>query len=861
MHFNSSSPTPFINRPDSSWNLHQIRYYFAMKSRLIKRLFALGVCAVVSPFGFAQGGSIGTKNPFSAPDATLHYAPDRMYDLKNLVLDLNVDYPDRLLVATATNRLSALRDGVTQLRFNAGAATKIEWVKLDGRAAAFTRDPEGIMVSCPPTKAGETHEVEIHYHLKKADKGEGGGWHWHEPKANDPSKVGLWTNGETDDTRDWAVTWDYPNDFTTSETRTTVPLDWQVVGNGVQISDKTNAGGKTHTVTWRMTQPHATYLTSIVAGPFDIVKDSWRGVPLFYVAPKGKGALLAYSFGHTKDMLSFYSDSLGVKYPWPKYAEDATYGFGGGQENVSATTLGAEFLTDPRDGYYTMDSLNSHELGHQWFGDDVTCKDWGQIWLNESFAEFMMMSYTLHSLGINGSQREVESESQDYLDESRRYERPMVTNFYKDPGVMFDQHTYPKGAVLLFSLRKQLGQTLFYAGLKHYLELHHNSPVETNDLCEAMTDATGINLHPWFDQWIYKPGHPVIDWSWSWDETKKLVDVRVRQTQSTANGTPIYDLPAKVGFISPTGRIDRASIHLSSADQHFFLTADQKPGAVVFDPDHDFLRQIDHQPWANSELPIIAMYAPDCVQRQAAFNAMLEGTPSDSLTSFATFILFKDRSPNPAILDTSRLIALKRESLRSFWGSEVSHPNFVRRTNAVKALAELQPTSDGTAMLRNLIDDRQPYSVVVEAIPAVAKWDYMESRSRILGQANSPKISVRVAALTAIFEHEPKLGAQMVFESLAPTQPDAAHAAGAQLLIRIKGPDPRIEAFARRELRPGDRTETFIALQLIQQRKMSSLIPDLEALEMKDPRFSRFIDPIIKQIQSPSVSGEKATAP
>ncbi|HWD38547.1 MAG TPA: M1 family metallopeptidase [Fimbriimonas sp.] len=530
---------------------------------------AFSVACLLPTLASAQGGSFGVRNPFSAPDAFVHYAPDRMYDLQNLILDLNVDYPNRLLKGIATNSIEAIRDGVTQLRFHAGADTKIESVELNGRSATYKRDDEGILVDCPPTKRGEKWTVVIHYHFKKSEVTHGrGGWHWHEPVKNDPSHVGFWTNGETDDTRDWAVTWDYPNDFTTTETRTTVPLDWQVIGNGTQISDSANNDGRTHTVVWRMTQPHATYLTSVLGGPLDIHKDNWRGVPLYYVAPKGMGGKLDYSFGHTKDMLSFYSDSLGVKYPWPKYAQDCTYDFGGGQENVSATTLGI-FLTDPRQGYYQMDSLTSHELGHQWFGDYVTCKDWGQIWLNESFATLMEMSYTLHSRGVNESQREVESNSQGYIQESRRYKRPLATNFYQSPGVMFDQHTYPKGGVLLFSLRKMLGDKPFFAGLHNYLTLHHNSPVESNDLCEAMTDATGINLHPWFDQWIFKPGHPVIDWTWSWNDASKKLSVHIKQTQDTSKGTPIYDIPASVGLLGKDGKVERLPIHLNASDQTF----------------------------------------------------------------------------------------------------------------------------------------------------------------------------------------------------------------------------------------------------------------------------------------------------
>src|SRR5256714_954657 len=599
-----------------------------MMNMRLNRVFPI-IASVVATLSvcFAQGGSAGAKNPFSAPEATIHRAPERMYDLEHLRLDLNVDYPDRLLTATATNTIVDLNNGTRQLRFHAGKFTKIEAVQLDGHDTTFKRDDEGILVDTTPTVVGQKHVVTIHYHLKKSDGGGRGGWYWIEPRKNDPNRTGFWTNGETADTRDWAVTWDYPNDFATTETHTTVPAEWQVIGNGIKVSDTVNPGGTTRTVVWRMGQPHATYLTSVVAGLLDVHQDNWRGVPLYYVAPKTYGKKIDYSFAHTKDMLSFYSDKLGVKYPWPKYAEDFTYDFGGGQENVSATTFGI-FLTDPRDGYYQSDWLLAHEMGHQWFGDLVTCKDWGQIWLNESFATFMEMSYTRYSRGLYTSQREFEQNSQGYFQESQRYQRPIATNFYSSPGVMFDQHTYPKGGALLFALRKQIGENAFYKGLNHYLKVYRHSPVETNDLERAMTEATGMNMQPWFDQWILKPGHPVIDWSWSYDGKQALV--QVKQVQDRSKGAPVYDVPTKIALLYNTGakHIVRVPVRLNAADQTFRIDASNKPDAVVFDADQDFLREIKHQPWKSDELIAVVRYAPNCVDKQEAMNRLLVGSPS-----------------------------------------------------------------------------------------------------------------------------------------------------------------------------------------------------------------------------------------
>src|SRR2546423_7313354 len=140
-----------------------------MNMRLNRVFPIIALVVATSSFCFAQGGSAGAKNPFSAPDATIHRAPERMYDLEHLRLDLNVDYPDRTLIATATNTIVDLNNGTRELRFHAGKATKIESVQLDGHEATFKRDDEGILVDTPPTTVGHKQTITVHYHLKKSE--------------------------------------------------------------------------------------------------------------------------------------------------------------------------------------------------------------------------------------------------------------------------------------------------------------------------------------------------------------------------------------------------------------------------------------------------------------------------------------------------------------------------------------------------------------------------------------------------------------------------------------------------------------------------------------------------------------------
>jgi len=796
----------------------------------------------------------GGGDPFKPPQASVHYAPDRDYDLINVSVDLNVDWPHRIFSGSVVNTLAPLRDGLSQIVLDAGNGLDIRSVSIDGRSAQFSHANNKLVIDSGVLQRDRPVHVLVTYSSANAAGrtfgAGGGGWHWITPKIGDPDHVGFWTQGETGYNSNWVPTWDYPNDFTTSETRTTVPANWDVIGNGLLISNTRN--GATRTFVWRMTQPHATYLLSLCGGPFDIARDNWRGVQLWYVVPKGEGYLIPGSFGHTQDMLSFYSDTIGFKYAWPKYAQDAMYDFGGGMENVSATTLGEPSLTDARAGYFNMDSLNSHELGHQWFGDTVTCKDWGQVWLNESFATYMQIMYFEHSRGRNGYDREIENAMQSYFREAKRYKRPVVTNVYRNPDAMFDSHTYPKGGVILHTLRKQLGDQPFFNGLHHYLNLHEHTPVETNDLCEAMTDASGINCHPFFDQWLYKPGHPVIDSTWEWNEATHSVVMHVKQTQDTSDGTPIYKANTAIGIIDGS-HLDEAPIQINQPLNEFRISRPAKPDAVLFDPEHSFLREIPDVHWSSAELPFIFRTAPNGVDKTKAMRMMLDG-PSPDLQTITTF-LSADNSQFPAIESIAPLGSLKNESLRPFFEQQMSHPNFQRRGEAIRALGGLGRNAALEQKLRSLVNDKEPYPVVFAAMDVLASWDVNANMDVLMKATTIPSMRnvVRTAALSALARsHSPK-GLDMLLVDAAPGKPSDVRASAVLALGSVDSDEPRSREAIRQALHDNDFSIVAAGLQATIRRRDKALIPDLQALlnrpDLPDPEhFKPAIENAIKDL-------------
>jgi aminopeptidase N len=392
-----------------------------------------------------------------------------------------------------------------------------------------------------------------------------------------------------------------------------------------------------------------------------------------------------------------------------------------------------------------------NRLAHQWFGDLVTCRDWGHAWLNEGFASFFEALYMEHSRGRDAYDHEIEGAMQSYFAEARRYKRPVATHLYPKPNDMFDSHTYPKGEVILHTLRRTLGDRAFFAGLRHYLNKNRHHPVDTHDLCEAMSESTGVNLEPFFDQWIFKPGHPVLDYRWTWDEGKNQVVLTVKQTQGTADGTPIYRLNAAVGLIR-SGSVSREKVTLDKAEQEIRLDAREKPDAVLLDPDHDFLREIPAQHWESAELLPILRWAPNPEDRAAAMRQLLAGMPDAGVVRAVVEALRADRGPFPAFRSAGRLGELARPELRAFFREELRHPDFGRRAEAVRALGRLPADETDSQALRLLVNDQQPYAAVRAALSVLARWNAPANRSLFTRAAGmtSPDGIIRLTALDAL---------------------------------------------------------------------------------------------------------------
>lgn len=786
-------------------------------------------------------------NPFKPPRATEHVPRVRDYHVRHMRLVFDVDAVNHSAEGEVTHFLSPLRGSLDRIVLDAGSNLKITRCTVNGQESKFTHENSVLtIVPAAPLPQAREAAVAIRYTMPAGKTGGGangaGGFHWVNPSPdNTDRRPCFWTQGETDTNHTWVPCYDFPNDKLTSETIVTVPQDWVVIGNGAEGPTSYDPTKKTRTFRWTMKQPHSTYLLSLVGGEFDVKKSSWAGVPLYYVVPRGKGDLIDGSFGNTPDMLSFFSKVLGVRYPWPKYAQSAVPDFPGGMENVSATTLGNFGLSDRRSGRYPMSSLVAHELAHQWFGDLVTCKDWGDVWLNEGFATFFEALYMEHSEGKEHYDLEIDSNIRQYLNEARRYIRPVSTSLYANPNVLFDSHTYPKGGVILHMLRRSLGDRDFFRGLGHYLRVHAYEAVDTNDLIKALEEEIGKSVRPFFDQWVFKPGHPVLDLNWSYDPAAKAAVAHVRQLQDTAQGTPVYATDLTLGLVYARAKspIELRRVRLDRADQEFRLPTDVRPDAVLLDPDHDLLKEIKDDHWSDAELRVIARYAPNVVDRRAAVKRLVKQGEKPDAATINLLAEIARREPGERLgvelLDILR--EQKDESLRALFREQARSRQDARRVAALRALAGLPRLPEDTALFRAAaLDNSALYSVVQAGMEALA-GQYVSANLdvfRRLAHSKSSRDRLARKAIELLADAKHEAAAPLILETTGATYPVAVRVEATRALAGLDRANASVHSTLVSLLKEESQPDIQrAAIKTIKERKDREALPLLQDLASK----------------------------
>lgn len=520
----------------------------------------------------------------------VRFSSTRSWDLIHTSLQLSFDWKVQAIHATAALTITPFAYSSDTLSLNA-QFFEVQTIKVNDQIiSSYSYDQNVLDIFLPHSiEPGQIITCEITYiaHPHRAASSETQGFFFIDPFDTIPHlPTQIWTIGETQYNSQWFPTIDYPNERHTQDIRITVDTQFVTLSNGALSGSVTHANG-TRTDHWTMTQSHAPYLTVLVVGRYDIVSETWNGIPVNYYVDKGYGPSAKDIFAHTPEMLTFFSDLLQYPYPWPKYDQVVVHDFtAGAMENTTAVTFATDVQKHGREFSVIgeNDGIVAHEMFHHWFGDLLTCEDWSHLALNEGFANYGEYLWKEHKYGMDDAQQTYLRELQGYLFASQYGIRPLVENRYENPDVLFDAHSYNKGCLVLHHLRRVLGDDVFFRGIRKYLHDNAFRAVETQDLRLAMEDVSGRDLTAFFEQWYFSAGHPVVSITENYNPDLSRLEINLSQTQDADRSPEVFQFPLDVQCFFADGTSMMVSLSLSERNQLFFIPVMTNPVAIMYDP-------------------------------------------------------------------------------------------------------------------------------------------------------------------------------------------------------------------------------------------------------------------------------------
>lgn len=505
------------------------------------------------------------------------------YDVKYHRLELEVDPSVAFISGDVTTYFEATSD-LNQIVFDLTDNMTVSQVLQRGNPLEFSQNnnDEVVITLAQLQNTGVLDSLTISYSGNPVSSGFGS----FEVNTHAEKPV-LWTLSEPYGAKGW---WPCKQDLIDKIDRIDVYITtpstnpdgdgYVAVSNGLEQSQVIN--GRNKTTHYRHNYPIPAYLVAIAVTNYTVYSDtvSNSGNPfeiINYVYPENLAAVQAQT-PVTVDIMNLYSTLFG-EYPYAdeKYGH-AQFGWGGGMEHTTVSFMGSFGR-----------NLIAHELGHQWFGNKVTCGSWKDIWLNEGFATYMS-GLVVENLDGNTP--------------FKNWKQQMVTSitsapdgavFLKDADTLtvnriFNQRlSYNKGAMVLHMLRKQLGDTDFFQGLRNYLNHpdHAYGYAKSEDFIRIMESTSGQDLSEFFEDWLYGEGYPSFKLEWS-QAIPTEINFTLEQTQ-THPSVSFFETQLPIRLVGTAGETIDLVLDQTVNQENFTRTVNFMVAEVLINPEFDMI--------------------------------------------------------------------------------------------------------------------------------------------------------------------------------------------------------------------------------------------------------------------------------
>ena len=548
----------------------------------MKKLLQLFILAVISAPTFSQ-----TRNSNQGDFAALVESERRSahniqnfranphtgnYDVQQQTLNITVNPAVQFISGTVTTTYTA-KSPMSTLTFDLDNQLTVSAVTMNSANLSFTQNSnDELVITLPGVQiTGVQATVVITYSGA--------------PSAAQDAFVTathngtpiLWTLSEPYGAKDW---WPCKQDLNDKinglDVYITAPSNYTSVANGLQVGVVTNANN-TKTTHFHHSYAIPAYLVAIAVTNYSVFNQTAGTSPntfpiVNYIYPESLASVQS-QLAQTPPIMSLY-EQLFETYPFhtEKYGH-AQCGFGGGMEHTTVSFMG---------GFDR--ELVAHELGHQWFGDKITCGSWKDIWLNEGFATY------LSGLVV---------ENFDGPASFVTWKASLITNITSSAGgavyltdtdttnvnrIFSSRLSYNKGAMVAHMLRYKMGDQAFYQGMKNYLAdpaLAYGY-AKTPDLQAHLEAAAGINLNEFFLDWVYRQGYPTYTIT-AQNIGGGQVKVTINQTQSHSSVT-FFEMPVPIRLTGTGGQTFDTVLNHTFSGQQFTVAVPFTVTGVQFDP-------------------------------------------------------------------------------------------------------------------------------------------------------------------------------------------------------------------------------------------------------------------------------------
>ena len=752
----------------------------------------------------------------------------RTFDLLHQRIAIRFDLARHAVIGEVATRLVVTAAPTDTIRLDASNLTIDAAHDRAGQPLRFSSDTSSVTVHLARrANRGDTVQFTLRYHGNPER-----GMYF---VARRPT---MWTQGEAIETPSWVPTWNAPNDKTTWEILVTADSGMSVLSNGRLVGVTPSADGRERTWHWSQERPASTYLYSIVAARFAVLRDSWRGIPVEYWTSPDTIDATWRTFGETPGMIETYSRVLGVNFPWAKYDQaiipDFTYG---GMENVSATTQTDLALHGP--GGEPQSSgrrLNAHELAHQWFGDLTTTASWAHAWLNEGLTTYMESVHEERSRGREAAEWNWIGQQRQAMGADLNIERPLVLG--EQPGtdpiqLFFSGHIYPKGAQLAHQLRRLVGDSLFWDGMQRFLRDNAYKPVETSDFAIAMEKATGRDLDWFFDQWAYGIGYPKLKVTRAWNPGTRALRVTVEQAQKIDSTHPLFRFPATVR-ITTRDAVIRHELMVSAPTQSFDVPLPAEPVAFRFDEGGWLLGTVKTDQTVG-ELAAMARHDLDFTARWWALRELAGST--DSLARDARrFIALNEANEHLRAEAVRQLMNDGAAGSVAVVRAALADPSSDVRAHAIVSLATRDTAAvqvHALTLIRTDRDDEVKAAALGVYDPAIA----VEGTSVLVDAVRHGAFPVRAAAARRLLRKPDAAGLEALTSLTDAREPRELRTRALGLLARwpdrapaasiatraLEDDDPLFAEFAATQLGTigGDAGRTSLQAALLRERRVT----------------------------------------